>query len=65
VNQIDLNHRHAVITGGARGIGFSIATRLLASGASVSLWDRYEELLKFAFDHLRGLGEVSTESVDV
>ena len=40
MNQIDLNHRHAVITGGAQGIGYSIASRLLQSGASVALWDR-------------------------
>jgi 3-oxoacyl-[acyl-carrier protein] reductase len=65
VNQIDLNHRHAVITGGAQGIGFSVATRLLDSGASVSLWDRDEELLKLAVDQLRGKGLVSAEPVDV
>ena len=65
MNQIDLNHRHAVITGGAQGIGFSIATRLLASGASVSLWDRDEALLKLALDQLRGQAIVSAESVDV
>ncbi len=65
MNQIDLNHRHAVITGGAQGIGFSVATRLLASGASVSLWDRDEALLKLALDQLRGQGTVSAESVDV
>ena len=65
MNQIDLNHRHAVITGGAQGIGFSIATRLLTSGASVSLWDRDEALLKLALDQLRSQGIVSAESVDV
>jgi NAD(P)-dependent dehydrogenase (short-subunit alcohol dehydrogenase family) len=65
VNQIDLNHRHAVITGGAQGIGLSVATRLLASGASVSLWDRDEELLKQAVNQLQGAGEVSIEAVDV
>jgi 2-dehydro-3-deoxy-L-rhamnonate dehydrogenase (NAD+) len=65
VNQIDLNHRHAVITGGAQGIGFSVATRLLASGASVSLWDRDEKLLKLAADKLLGADAVSIESVDV
>ena len=40
MNQLDLNGRHAVITGGASGIGFAIATRMLASGAKVTLWDR-------------------------
>lgn len=65
MNQIDLNHRHAVITGGAQGIGLSVATRLLASGASVSLWDRDEELLKQAVNQLQGAGEVSIEAVDV
>src|SRR5580698_1402344 len=65
MNQIDLNHRHAIITGGAQGIGFSIASRLLSSGASVSLWDRDAESLKSASDHLKGLGAVSIETVDV
>jgi hypothetical protein len=65
LNQIDLNERHAVITGGAQGIGLSIATRLIASGASVSLWDRDAELLKAAQEQLAGKGEVSTETVDV
>jgi 2-dehydro-3-deoxy-L-rhamnonate dehydrogenase (NAD+) len=65
VNQIDLNHRHAVITGGAQGIGFSIAVRLLASGASVSLLDRDTELLQYALDQLQGQGAVSIETVDV
>jgi len=39
MNQIDLNGQVAVVTGGAQGIGFAIASRLLASGAKVSLWD--------------------------
>jgi 3-oxoacyl-[acyl-carrier protein] reductase len=65
VNQIDLNHRHAVVTGGAQGLGFSIAARLLASGASVSLWDRDTHTLKSAFDQLQGQGSVSVETVDV
>ncbi|EWY37733.1 3-oxoacyl-ACP reductase [Skermanella stibiiresistens SB22] len=31
--------RRAVITGGASGIGFGVASRLVAEGASVCLWD--------------------------
>lgn len=31
--------RHAVVTGGASGIGLGTATRLLAEGATVCLWD--------------------------
>ncbi|WEJ58398.1 SDR family NAD(P)-dependent oxidoreductase [Devosia sp. FJ2-5-3] len=45
MNQIDLAGRIAVVTGGARGIGFAIARRLLASGARVSLWDMNGDLL--------------------
>ena len=32
--------RHAVITGGAAGIGLAIAQRLAAGGAMLTLWDR-------------------------
>ena len=39
MNRIDLDKRVAVITGGARGIGFATAERLTASGARAALWD--------------------------
>ena len=39
MNRIDLAGRTAVITGGARGIGYASAERMLASGAAVALWD--------------------------
>ena len=39
MNQIDLKGRVAVITGGARGIGFACARRFIESGARVALWD--------------------------
>jgi 3-oxoacyl-[acyl-carrier protein] reductase len=65
MNQIDLNHRHAVVTGGAQGIGLSIANRLLASGASVSLWDRDEESLSVALKQLGDNKLVSSEAIDV
>jgi 3-oxoacyl-[acyl-carrier protein] reductase len=39
MNQIDLQGRVAVVTGGAQGIGFAVAERFIASGAKVVLWD--------------------------
>jgi 2-dehydro-3-deoxy-L-rhamnonate dehydrogenase (NAD+) len=65
MNQIDLKGRKAVVTGGAQGIGFSIASRLIASGATLSLWDRDEVLLNKAQADLSIRGEVSSEVVDV
>ncbi|MFZ4743029.1 MAG: SDR family oxidoreductase [Betaproteobacteria bacterium] len=40
MNQYDMKGRHAVITGGATGLGFATAQRILASGGSVTVWDR-------------------------
>jgi len=40
MNQLDFKGRHAVVTGGATGLGFAIAQRLMASGGTVTLWDR-------------------------
>ena len=65
MNRIDLQHRHAVVTGGAQGIGFSVVARLLASGATVSLWDREAVLLDEARERLGTSEMVSTEVVDV
>jgi len=65
MNLIDLNGRHAVVTGGAQGIGLSIARRLLASGASVTLWDKDEALLKSTVASLASSGTASGEPTDV
>lgn len=65
MNQIDLNRRHAVVTGGAQGIGLSVATRLLESGASVSIWDHDRAALEMAIRQLEHSGPVSGEIVDV
>ncbi len=43
MNQLDFKGRHAVVTGGATGLGYAIAQRLIASGGSVTLWDRDEK----------------------
>ena len=47
-NQIDLKGRNAVVTGGAQGIGYAVAERLLSSGARVALWDRDQALAEKA-----------------
>ena len=65
MNQIDLKNRKAVVTGGAQGIGLAIAERLLKSGASVSLWDRDESLLKETSDSLSSKGKVEPVVMDV
>ncbi len=65
MNQIDLNNRTAIVTGGARGIGLSIASRLLESGASVSIWDVDAEALAQAAVELKSMGTVHTAVVDV
>ena len=54
MNQLDLAGRHAVITGGAVGLGFAIAQRVLASGGTVTLWDRDEAALQRAKRELEG-----------
>jgi NAD(P)-dependent dehydrogenase (short-subunit alcohol dehydrogenase family) len=48
LNQIDLGGRHAVVTGGAQGIGLAVARRLIDSGAEVTLWDIDGDLLQSA-----------------
>ena len=40
MNQLDFKGRHAVVTGAATGLGFAIAQRLIASGGSITVWDR-------------------------
>lgn len=39
-NHYNFSCRHAVVTGGAAGIGLAIAHRLAEGGATLSLWDR-------------------------
>jgi len=48
MNQLDFGGRHGIVTGGAAGLGYAIAQRLIASGGSVTLWDRDEAALQRA-----------------
>ena len=65
MNQIDLNEKIAVITGGAQGIGLAIAERMLDSGASVSLWDRDQKLVEETARSLESRGKAEAVVVDV
>jgi len=64
-NKIDLEGKRAVITGGAQGIGYAIAERYLASGASVTLWDRDEALMAASVEKLSANGAAFGCAVDV
>ncbi len=63
-NQIDLKGRNAVVTGGAQGIGYAVAERLLASGARVALWDRDQALADKAAATLSSHGSAIAVMVD-
>jgi 3-oxoacyl-[acyl-carrier protein] reductase len=65
MNDNSFKGRVAVVTGGARGIGYAIAERLLASGAVVSLWDVDRVALDQAMSQLAGLGKLSAASVEL
>jgi len=65
MNQLDLNNRAVVITGGARGLGYAVAQRALRSGASVALWDIDAERLERSRGELSALGKVSTAIVEL
>lgn len=64
-----LHGRHALVTGGGRGIGAAIATRLLADGASVTLLGRDGATLEAAVRELarqhRCEARVSAVTADV
>ena len=65
MNQIDLKGRVAVITGAAQGIGYAAAERMLASGASVVLWDLNAAKLNDAETALGKLGKVTAAIVEL
>jgi NAD(P)-dependent dehydrogenase (short-subunit alcohol dehydrogenase family) len=68
MNLLDMNGRHAVITGGATGLGYAIAQRMIGSGARVTLWDRDTQAVAAAADKLkrtRAGAVVASIAVDV
>ncbi len=61
----DFQGRAAVVTGGARGIGFAAALRMLQAGAAVSLWDLDAAKLAEAKAALSPHGKVATTEVEL
>lgn len=55
--------RVAVITGGASGIGFGAAQRMLREGAKVAVWDRDAKALEGIADRIGG--KVHAEALDI
>lgn len=64
-NFYDFSGRHAVVTGGAAGIGLAIAQRLAAGGASLTLWDRDAAQLQAAKESFGSAVRVQCMTVDV
>lgn len=60
-----LDGRHAVVTGGARGIGYAVAQRLLGMGATVTLVGRDAPSLTQACVRLSSYGDVAYEVADI
>ncbi len=65
MNQLDFKGRVVIITGGARGIGYAVAERMLRSGGRVSLWDRDIQRLEESVAALSALGLVVGTQVEL
>lgn len=60
-----LEGKHALVTGGARGIGAACARALLLRGARVTLAGRDAEALAHAMEEMSSLGDVDMQIIDV
>lgn len=65
LNRLDLAGRVAIVTGGARGIGYAVAQRILRSGGAVSLWDVDAAALDRAKASLCSLGQLACITVEL
>lgn len=65
MNDIDLRGKRAIVTGGAQGIGESVAERLLQSGARVAIWDRDGDLTQATARGLSPMGNAIPICVDI
>jgi 3-hydroxybutyrate dehydrogenase len=60
-----LENRHALVTGASRGIGYAVASHLLALGAKVTILGRGLESREEAVRSLAGQGEVFHVGADI
>lgn len=60
-----LDGQTAIVTGGASGIGYAVAERLLKDGAAVVLWDVDRNALQEARASLGAHGSVGVSAVDI
>lgn len=60
-----LQNKVAIVTGGARGIGYAVARRFLSEGAKVVIADIEDELVEEAAKDLASIGEVLAIACDV
>ena len=62
---MNLKGKTALVTGGARGIGFAAVKRLLSDGARCVIWDRDQKAIDDAKAQLMDLGEVTSDRVEL
>lgn len=62
---MNLKGKTALVTGGARGIGFAAVKRLLTDGARCVIWDRDQKAIDDAKAQLMDLGEVTSDRVEL
>ena len=62
---MSLKGKTALVTGGARGIGFAAVERLLHDGASCVIWDRDQTVIDEAKARLVDFGEVTSDRVEL
>jgi 3-oxoacyl-[acyl-carrier protein] reductase len=68
VEQMQMNFQglHAIVTGGAQGIGFEITRQYLMAGAKTTVWDFSSEALQKCQAELSSFGDLlRTQKVDV
>ena len=62
---MSLHGKTALVTGGARGIGFATVQRLLQEGARCVIWDRDPAAIDAATANLADAGEVTSDTVEL